>query len=160
MKKENRILITEVIIAIFLVICLTSCGSRKVNKSETKETETKTETKTEQTETKVTDNTKIIDTSTTDEFEIIPIDNSLPIIYNGVKVFNGSIKHKKSKNNISIAKDVKVQHKAQKRGLKTVKTNKVVQQKQIERKQSYYSLLWLLILIPIYFVYKKYKDYI
>jgi hypothetical protein len=158
MRKENKILITSVIIAIFLVICLTSCGSRKVAKSETKETE-QTEIKTEaKTETKVTDNTKIIDTSTTDEFEIIPIDNSLPIIYNGVKVFNASIKHKKSKSNISVVKDVKVQHKAQKSDLKTVKTNRIIEVKQIERKNSYWWLLWFLILIPIYILYKKYKD--
>lgn len=156
MRKENKTLLTSAIIAIFLVICLTSCSSRKVAKSETKENETKNEVKTEQTETKVTDNTKITDTSTTDEFEIIPIDNSKEIVVNGRTYKNVKIKHKKSKNNISIAKDVKVQHKAQKEGVVIIKRNKVVKQKEIERKQSYYWLWWLLLLIPIYYLWRKY----
>ena len=41
-----------------------------------------------------------------------------------------------------------------------VKRNKVIEVKQIERKQSYWWLLWFLLLIPIYFGYKKYKVYI
>lgn len=159
-NNGNNILLLAIVTALIAAIVLTSCGSRKVNKSETKEQEQKTEKITLETETRVTDNTKIVDTSTTDEIEICPVSDSLPMVVNGITYINAKIRRKKSKNNISIAKDVKIQHKAQKSILKVVKSNKVIQVKQIERKQSYWWLLWFLLLIPIYFGYKKYKHYI
>jgi hypothetical protein len=154
----NNILLLAIVLALITVIFLTSCGSRKVAKSETKENE-KTEIKTEaKIETKVTDNTKIIDTSTTDEFEICPVSDSLPMVVNGITYKNAKIKRSKKKNNISVVKDVKIQHNEEKSGLVTVKSNKVVKEKQIERKESYWWLLWFLLLIPVYILYKKYKD--
>jgi hypothetical protein len=157
-NNGNNLLLIAIITALIAAIVLTSCGSRKVQKSETKEQEQKIEKSTLETETRVTDNTKIVDTSTSDEIEIIPVDNTLPFTVNGKEYKNVKIKRKKSKNNISVAKDVKVQHKAQKSDLKVVKANKVVKEKQIERKQSYWWMLWFLLLIPIYILYKKYKD--
>ena len=154
----NNIILIALILALLGAIFLTSCGSRKVQKSETKETE-KTEIKTEEkTETKLTDNTKIIDTSTSDEIEICPVSDTIPMIVNGITYKNVKIRRKKSKNNISVVKDVKVQHNAQKEGVVMVKSNRIIEVKQIERKNSYWWLLWFLLLIPIYFVYKKYKD--
>jgi hypothetical protein len=157
-ENGNNLLLIAIVFALITVIFLTSCGSRKVAKSETKENE-KTEIKTEaKIETKVTDNTKIVDTSTTDEFEICPVSDSLPMVVNGITYKNAKIKRSKKKNNISIEKDVKVQHNTQKSNLKTIKTDKVVKIKQIDRKQSYWWLLWFLLLIPVYILYKKYKD--
>ena len=163
MKTENdntnNFLLIAIVLALLGAIFLTSCGSRKVQKSETKETE-KTEIKTEEkTETKLTDNTKIIDTSTTDEIEILPVDNSLPFTVNGKEYKNVKIRHKKSKKNITINKDVKVQHKAQKSGLKTVKRDLIIERKVIDRKQSFWWLLWFLLLIPAYYVWRKYKGF-
>jgi hypothetical protein len=158
-ENENNLILVAIILALFFAIVLTSCGSRKVQKSETKETE-KTEIKTEvKTETKLTDNTKIVDTSTSDEIEIIPVDNTLPITVNGKKYTNSRIKWKKTKNNISIAKDVKVQHNAQKSYLKTDKRDLIIERKVIDRKQSYWWLLWFLLLIPAYYLWRKYKGY-
>jgi hypothetical protein len=158
-ENENNLILVAIILALFFAIVLTSCGSRKVQKSETKETE-KTEVKTEEkTETKITDNTKIVDTSTTDEIEIIPVDNTLPITVNGKKYTNSRIKWKKTKNNISIAKDVKVQHNAQKSYLKTDKRDLIIERKVIDRKQSYWWLLWFLLLIPAYYLWRKYKGF-
>lgn len=159
-NNGNNILLIAIVLALLSVIFLTSCGSRKVAKSETKEQEQKIEKITLETETRVTDNTKIIDTSTTDEIEICPISDSLPMVINGITYKNAKIRHKKSKNNISIEKDVKVQHNAKKEGVVMVKRNKVIEVKQTERKDSYWWLLWFLLLIPIYFGYKKYKVYI
>jgi hypothetical protein len=157
-ENGNNMLLLAIVLALITIIFLTSCGSRKVNKSETKESE-KTEVKTEaKTETKVTDNTKIVDTSTTDEIEICPVSDTLPMVVNGITYKNAKIKRSKKKNNISIAKDVKVQHKAQKEGVVMVKRNKVIEVKQTERKESYWWLLWFLLLIPVYILYKKYKD--
>lgn len=156
----NNILLIALILGLLGAIFLTSCGSRKVNKSETKEQEQKTEKITLETETRVTDNTKIVDTSTTDEIEICPVFDSLPMVVNGITYKNVKIRHKKSKNNISIAKDVKIQHNAKKEGVVMVKRNKIIEVKQTERKKSYWWLLWFLLLIPFYFAYKKYKHYI
>ena len=157
-NNANNLLLLAIVLALLGAIFLTSCGSRKVAKSETKEQEQKTEKITLETETRVTDNTKIVDTSTCDEIEIVPVDNTLPFTVNGKEYKNVKIRHKKSKNNISINKDVKVQHKAHKSGLVMVKRNKIIEVKQTERKESYWWLLWFLLLIPIYFLYKKYKD--
>ena len=156
----NNILLIAIVLGLLGAIFLTSCGSRKVNKSEIKEQEQKIEKITLETETRVTDNTKIVDTSTTDEIEICPVSDSLPMVVNGITYKNAKIRRKKTKNNISVVKDVKIQHNAQKEAVVMVKRNKIIEVKQIERKNSYWWLLWFLLLIPIYFGYKKYKHYI
>ena len=153
--KGNNLILA--IILGLIVLIITSCGSRKVNKSQTKEQEQKTEKTTLEIETRVTDNTKIIDTSTSDEIEISPVSDTLPMVVNGITYKNVKIKRLKKKNNISVVKDVKVQQNVQKSDLKAVKKNKVVEIKQIERKQSFWWLLWLLLLIPIYYVYRNWK---
>ena len=158
-ENENNLILVAIVIALFFAIVLTSCGSRKVQKSETKETE-KTEIKTEEKkETKLTDNTKIVDTSTTDEIEIVPVDNTLPFTINGKEYKNVKIRHKKKKNNISIVKDVKVQHNEEKKALMTVKRDLIIERKVIDRKQSYWWMLWFLLLIPIYYLWRKYKPF-
>jgi len=159
-NNGNNILLIAIVLALLGAIFLSSCGSRKVNKSETKEQEQKNEKITLETKTRITDNTKIVDTSICDEIEIVPVDNTLPFTIDGKEYKNAKIRHKKSKNNISINKDVKVQHKAKKEGIVMVKRNKIIEVKQTERKESYWWLLWFLLLIPIYFAYKKYKHYI
>ena len=159
-NNGNNILLIAIVLGLLGAIFLTSCGSRKVNKSETKEQEQKIEKITLETETRATDNTKIVDTSTCDEIEIVPVDNTLPFTINGKEYKNVKIRHKKSKNNITINKDVKVQHNAQKEAVMMVKRNKIIEVKQTERKESYWWLLWFLLLIPIYFAYKKFKHYI
>lgn len=158
-NNGNNILLLAIVIGLISAIVLTSCGSRKVNKSETKEQEQITEKITLETETRATDNTKIVDTSTSDEIEICPVSDSLPMVVNGITYKNAKIRRKKSKNNITINKDVKVQHKAQKSGLKTVKRDLIIERKVIDRKQSYYWLLWFLLLIPAYYVWRKYKGF-
>ena len=159
-ENGNKSLLIAIVTALIAVIVLTSCGSRKVQKSETKESETNVESNTEKVQNTLTDNTKIVDTSTSDEIEISPVSDTLPMVVNGITYKNVKIRHKKTKSNISIVKDVKVQHKAEKSGLKTVKTSRVIEVKQIDRKQSYLWLWWLLLLIPAYYLYRKYKGLI
>ena len=157
-NNGNNILLIAIVLGLLGAIFLTSCGSRKVNKSETKEQEQITEKITLETETTAIDNTKIVDTSTTDEIEICPVSDSLPMVVNGITYKNAKIRRKKIKNNISIAKDVKIQHNAEKSDLKVVKSNKVIEVKQTERKESYWWLLWFLLLIPIWYYGKKYFE--
>lgn len=158
-KNRNNLILT-IVLGFIVLLVMTSCGSRKVNKSKTQEQEQKTEKSTLEIETRVTDNTKIVDTSTSDDIEICPVSDTIPMVVNGITYINAKIKRSKKKNNISIVKDVKVQQNVQKSDLKTVKTNKVVETKQIERKQSYWWMLWFLLLIPIYILWRKYKGLI
>ena len=133
---------------ILILLLLVSCGSRKVQIDKQNE-KTKTETKTE---IKIVDRTKLIDTTVIDELEIIPIDTLKPIVIDGKSYFNAKIKHVKTKKHISIDKDIKSE-------VKQVK----IENKKVSRKhkaiEKTFSYWWLLLLIPIYYVYRKYKNY-
>ena len=133
---------------IFLSLLLIGCGSRKVQIEKQNE-KTKTETKTE---IKIVDKTKLIDTTVIDELEIVPIDTLKPIVINGKSYFNAKIKHVKTKKRISIQNDIKSEVKQVKSENKKV----AIKHKEVEKTFSYW---WLLLLIPIYYVYKKYKSY-
>jgi hypothetical protein len=140
-------------------LLLIGCSARKVNKTEAKENTEITQTVKEESKTDITENTEVIDTSTTDEIELIPIDNTQPIIYNGKKVYNAKIRHKKQKNNITTNKEKKVA-KNENREVKTdIETNKKEFNKQTE-KQSSFNWLWILfILFLILLAWWKWKKY-
>ena len=153
---------------IALAFLLIGCASRKVNKSEVKE-EVKTEqTVKEETTTNTDTNTTIVDTSETTEIEIVPIDNSKPIEYNGHKVINGTLKLSKKKNAISTNSNEKVSQIAKKEGKKTEQSNKQSKAKQTTKPDTPIVSTWknvwfildlafyLFLLIAIYYVYKKY----
>ena len=159
-KIKKHSIFLWLFLAIVLVTLFSSCASRKVAKSETKESQTNVESNSINVQNTLTDNTKIVDSSTSDEIEICPVSDTLPMVVNGITYKNAKIRRKKTKSNIIIVKDVNVQHNVQKSGLKTVKANKVVEAKQTESKQNCLWLWWLLLLIPIYFAYRKYKDLI
>jgi hypothetical protein len=156
-NNDNSIIIF--IIAIITIVCLCSCSTRKVNKSETK-IETVSETTkvdTSKIVTKVDSNTKIVDSSTSNEIEYIPIDNTLPFTVNGQTFKNVKIKHSKKKNNIIVDKTKKVsqiENKYVSQGTKD-KTSKTVEVKVTE-KQSFNFWWLLLLLIPAYFLIRKY----
>ena len=84
----TKSLIIGIIGAIIILWLMASCGAKKLNKSETKESEVKTETQSEKVVTNSESNTKIIDTSTTDEIEFIPIDNTLPFTVKGLSLIH------------------------------------------------------------------------
>jgi len=141
---------------IALAFLLIGCASRKVNKSEVKE-EVKTEqTVKEEVKTDSNTNTTIIDTSETTEIEIVPIDNSKPIEYNGHKVINGTLKLSKKKNAITTNSNEKVSQIAKKEG--KTKSNKVVEvkQKQTEAKRPF-NWWWIILVVGVgYLIYKKF----
>ena len=154
----HKSLIIGIIGAIIILWLMTSCGAVKKDKTEIKEETEIIETQSEKVVTNSETNTKIIDTSTTDEFTIIPIDNTKPIIFNNQKVFNGVLRVVKKKNNIVVDKVEKVAEIKDKAVKIESKASKQVWQKQVGRKNSYWWLLWLLLLIPLYFAYRKFKD--
>jgi cytoskeletal protein RodZ len=126
------------LIYLFLILIFVGCGSRKVNKSVTEE-KVKTETTTNVTEqTKTNRNeqssSKILDTSSTDEIEFIPVDNTKPMTINGKTYFNTILKHKKTKNNISVVKDKKVSQIEDKEVKTSIKDKKEQSRKEDNKK--------------------------
>jgi hypothetical protein len=141
-------------------IFLFSCGSRKVNKSQTTEKTQIAISDNSKTETITDTNTKVIDCTDTDEITIVPVDNTKEIIVNGKKYFNVSLKHRKVKNNITTNKVEKVAKIEQKAVKTNVKAKRVIEVKQVERKGiTFLSFwwLWLLIILMIYIGYRYRK---
>jgi uncharacterized protein YcfL len=144
----------KLILLFLITFLIVGCGSRKVNKSVTKE-ETQIEIlDTSKTETKTDTNVKVISCFETDEITIVPIDSTKEIFVNGKTYRNVVLKHKKVKANKVVEqnkKEVKIEQKAIK-----IKSKAIIEvkQKETERNSNYW---WLILLIPIYLLYRKYK---
>ena len=135
---------------LILLLLLTSCATRKVNKSTEELKQTYTETTQNNVQTKENTAVNVIDS--TDEISIEPIDSIKPMVIDGKSYLNVKIKHKKRKVNTSIVLDKTTSD----TGVKTVveKTEVVKDVKVIERKSGFnwWVLLWLI--IPAYIIYK------
>jgi len=168
-KLGNKTLIgSAILVAIFFLLCLTSCSSRKVSKSktETKEIAT-TESTTKdssKTFTKLESNTKIVDVSQSDELVISPIDNTKEMFVNGKTFFNVKLASKKTSNNIVTDKSINAAKTSQNDIKTSDKTNKIktaiVEVKNSDKKQfNFLSLWWIpLVLVIIYWLWRKYKN--
>jgi PBP1b-binding outer membrane lipoprotein LpoB len=145
---------TLIILSAFVLF---GCASRKVNKTEVKETTEVKAVDTTKTVTNTETTVKSLDTSTINEIEIVPIDITKPITYNGKTVLNGVLRLKTTKVN----KVVEIEEKAeqiQQKGLNnSIVIDKTIKEKQTERKSVVKWWLWILLLIPIYFIYKKFR---
>jgi hypothetical protein len=142
---------------LILAITLVSCSTRKVNRTEIKET---TEVKAIDTTKTVTNTQKFersVDTSTVNEFEIVPIDITKPMVINGKTYTNAILKRKVTKLNKVVEIDTKVAQIQRKGVNKAIKTDKTIKEKQTER-ESGFSWWWLLMLIPIYVIYREFKN--
>ena len=154
----------QFIFIIILTLIIVSCGTRKVNKSNT-ETQEKTEINiidSTKTETKTDSSTEIC----IDNFDIIPIDSLKPIIIidpSGKKTsyLNARIskRHETSRN--KTIKNEIVQS-TRKTNIKAEKRTQI-EVKQIERKESIITSLWwlwlLIILIVLYYIDRKWTVY-
>ena len=150
---KNKLIILSLILSIFA----TSCSTRKVAKSEVKET---TEVKAIDTTKTVTNTQKFersVDTSTVSEIEIVPIDITKPMIVNGKTYTNAILKRKVAKLNKVVEVDTKVAQIQRKGVNKAIKTERTIKEKQTER-ESGFSWWWLLMLIPIYVIYREFKN--
>jgi hypothetical protein len=141
---------------LILAITLVSCSTRKVAKTEVKET---TEVKAIDTS-KTTTNTqkfeRSVDTSTVNEFEIVPIDITKPMVVDGKSYSNAILKRKVTKLNKVVELNEKTSQIESKGVSNEVKQVIQTEVKQTERKNTKLWWLWFLLLIPIYFVYRKY----
>jgi hypothetical protein len=141
---------------LFILLLLTSCGARKVNKSTT-ETETKSEIS-------VIDSTKVVtftdssSTICTDEFEITPVDTLKPIVIidsQGKKttIKNGRIKKRTQISRFKALKSTTLHNtrKTQKTATQSTKES----EKHVERKESF-GWLWLILIIAvILYIYRR-----
>lgn len=140
---------------ILSALILMSCSARKVSKEQTKETVNTEVKSTTEVRTDKQSTTKILDTSSIDEIEIVPIDNTKPIVVNGVSYANAKIKHYQRKNNITTDKVEKVSKNERNEVVATKKQIVEASKKQTQR--TSFNLWWLLLLlIPIFwYVWKR-----
>jgi len=169
-KLGNHTLIwSAILVAIFFLLCLTSCGSRKVNKSKTEIKETQTTEATFKDSSKTTNivnrNIKYVDTGSVEEIEFIPVDNTKEMVINGKTYFNTTLKAKKIRNNKVLNKTENVSQIKQNDIKTATKENMskvaVTDVKNTYKKQfNFLSLWWLLLVIPIYLLWRKYGSYL
>lgn len=155
MKKQIVICIL-LTIAIFASLSLVSCGARhvQVDKEEKKVIENKVDTT--RTVIKDTTHTKVVDNSKTDNWVIEPKDTTKPIVIDGHTYKNAIIKHEHKQNNIVVDKSENIATIEQKGVTDNTTTTLEIKKKEVDRKASYWWLFWLLLLIPLYFLWKKY----
>jgi hypothetical protein len=139
---------------------LVSCSTRKVAKTEAKET---TEVKTIDTTKTVTNTQKFersVDTSTVNEFEIVPIDITKPMVINGRSYSNAILKRKVTKLNKVVEIDTKVAEIESKGVSNEVK--QVIEKKVKEAERKGMSLYWWLIIVAclvlVFLIYRNLKD--
>lgn len=144
-------------ITLLLSLLLIGCGSRKVQKSQIKE-ETKTEiSDNTKIETKTETKTDVIVINENDELTIEPIDTIKPMTINGKQYKNARIRHKKSSVKAIDKTIVNVAKNENKDVTIIQKTKKEASAKNVERKAGYWWLLWFLLIIPIWFVYRYFN---
>jgi uncharacterized protein YcfL len=144
----------KLILLFLITFLIVGCGTRKTQQTKTDVTTKEVTTDNSVIETKTDTNTKVIDCTLTDEIEIIPIDNTKEIVVNGKTYKNVRLKSKKTKNNVTTNKVEKVAKKQQNAIKTKSKASIEVKQKETERNSNYW---WLILLIPIYLLYRKYK---
>jgi uncharacterized protein YcfL len=144
----------KLILLFLITFLIVGCGTRKTQQTKTDVTTKEVTTDNSVIETKTDTNTKVIDCTLTDEIEIIPIDNTKEIVVNGKTYKNVRLKSKKTKNNVTTNKVEKVSKKQQNAIKIKSKASIEVKQKETERNSNYW---WLILLIPIYLLYRKYK---
>jgi len=143
-----------ILILILAVTC--SCGTRKSSTDKVKEVK-KIETSEVTTDkTTIETNVKVIDCTDTSEQIIEPIDNTKEIVIDGKVYKNVRFKTLKKKNNIVVDKKENIKNNVVKKANEKAETKIDKKIKQTERKSSYWWILWFLLIIPIYYLYRKY----
>lgn len=141
---------------LFIWFLLVGCSTRKVQKSIDTIKETTTEAiKIDEVK---TDNTKTTIVENCDETVIEPIDTIKPMTVNGKVYKNARLRHSNKKVNIIVVNDIK-EVKTTAGNAKKSTSHEIIK-KDIQR--TGFSCLWLLLLllIPLYYLYRKYKNYI
>lgn len=147
--KGSIVFWLAVVVSSIVITMLSSCGTRKVVIEEVKKDSLS------QISTKIVtkEDIKIENNIVIDEFTITPLDTCKDIVVNGITYKNAVLSYKKTKDNtIQNIKVSKVEDKEQ-----TVKSIIREKKKEVERKLNpMLNLLWLLIPLSAYIIYKIY----
>jgi hypothetical protein len=142
----------QIIILLFSISLLSSCGSRKVvieevEKDSLSQISTKIVTKED---IKIETKNDII----TDEFTITPLDTCKDIVVNGIKYKNVVLSYKKTKDNSLHTEQKKVSKKEDKKQITKVEVKE--DKKKVKRESNpFLPFLWLLIPIIIYILWRN-----
>ena len=147
------------VIYILLVLLLTSCGARKTSvKTEDIKMEQTTTVKEEVSQ--VSEKSEsLIDTSSVYEESFEPIDSTQPMVIdrkNGI-FKNTRFKATKSKKGISISKSEESVTNVKKSSLNEISMDIQTKDKQTDKKESFGSWIWLLIILGVILGYLEYK---
>ena len=147
--KSSIVFWLSVIVASIVITMLSSCGTRKVVIDEVKKDSLS------QISTKIVtkEDVKIENNIVIDEFTITPLDTCKDIVVNGITYKNAVLSYKKTKDNtIQNIKVSKIEDKEQ--AVKSIIREK---KKEVDRKLNpMLNLLWLLIPLSAYIIYKIY----
>jgi hypothetical protein len=167
-----KYLSTYIITALIAVICLTSCGAKKLNKEVTKTDSIAKEVAVIKKDCTSIQIKQVNFDVVSEDIIIEPVDSTKPIeiINNEGKVTkykNARISHKKRKDRTKVIDGKKVAKNVIDSLNKEIQVNKVESKKVIDKKQFSWSAfildlwwLWLLILILLYICYLRYKGYL
>jgi len=139
----------QIFILVSLVL-ITSCATRKVNKSTEEIKQTRVEDVQNNVQIKENIAIKVIDS--TDDICIEPIDSVKPMIIDGKRYLNAKISHKKRKVNTNIVSDKTTSDLSIKKTTEKIEAIKDV--KETERKSGFNWWWLLLLIIPAYIIYK------
>lgn len=150
MRKETLKAILFWIVVLSIAIALNSCGTRKVTTN--LETMEQKELVTNQSDlTFELDNRRYVYTAT-DDLELVPVDNSKPMIVNGKSYWNAKFKRSKSQTTDSSKVAIKSQDKSRSVSQKQISTKN--KDKNTDRK-TYWGLIVGAVLFGILFIYLK-----
>jgi hypothetical protein len=146
---------------IILSLLIVSCGSRKVEvKKANKETFTETK-ETKKDSTVLVINKNVIQTEENDIVIYEPIDNTKEIVVDGLTYKNTRLTKKKAKVILVDTSKIKQVKTSVYTKQKSNKTKEVLQEKKVDRKESYfkYFLLIFVIIILAFLVRKYYSKF-
>lgn len=150
------------LILILASTLLIACGARKVNKEDKTEDKTIIEVVKQKDSVNEVINTDIKYNVETQEIEIIPIDSTKEFVVADKKYFNARIKIKNKKDNTTYSEDKKVSKTSLKQAKTVTKETKKEKVKTVDKKEAktimFYLSLWIVLLILIVWLYKKFKS--
>jgi ABC-type Na+ efflux pump permease subunit len=150
------------LILILASTLLIGCGARKVNKVDKVEDKTIVEVVIQKDSIQTTNKTEIKYNVENYEISVVPIDSTKEFVVEGKKYFNARILIKKKKDNTLYSNDNKVSKTSLKQSKTVTKETKKETGKTVDKKEAksfmFYLSLWIMLLLLIIWLYKKFKS--
>lgn len=145
---------------LIILLFLSGCAARKVNISKTETTQKIDSISVEKKDSvSITENAIFIKENI-NEVEIVPIDNTQPIIINGKTYFNATVRFKKTNRQVIDTSKSIASHSQEKTVNLKTQINKQSYEKKIDKGFNYYYLLLIFLVLLLGFIYLKFKKII